>query len=193
MAQAKSVEKFYQQPENKRQQMHNTGKYMLINAWRNISDEHPIYNNTLACCDQQTVNSPGDYISVDVPLTAEAHAEQYRLTSRSAPRHEWYYFPHMMQDEVLLFTQFDSDTTAPARFCFHTAFNDPTVDPRLPQRESVEVRAIAFFRPQGNNIYGFGQNKTYDDVHSGNIGHLLLSLAEGAANGLVEASEVRAW
>ena len=33
------------------------------------------------------------------------------------------------------------------RFVFHTAFDDPTVDPALPQRESVEVRAIAFFRP----------------------------------------------
>lgn len=46
------------------------------------------------------VASPGDYLSVDVPLTKEAHAEQYRLTAHSAPRHAWYYFPHMMQDEV---------------------------------------------------------------------------------------------
>ena len=44
----------------------------------------------------------------------------------------------MQKDEVLLFTQFDSDPDARARFCFHTAFDDPTVDPRLPQRQSVE-------------------------------------------------------
>ena len=50
---------------------------MLINTWRNISEEHPIYNNTLACCDQQTVSSPEDFARVDVPLTAQAHAEQY--------------------------------------------------------------------------------------------------------------------
>ena len=179
---AKAVEKFDQRPK-RRQYPH--GKYMLINTWRNISNKHPIYNNTLACCDQQTVDSPGDYISVDVPLTKDAHAEQYRLTSKSAPRHEWYYFPHMMQDEVLLFTQFDSDTNAPARFCFHTAFNDPTVDPKLPQRESVEVRAIAFFEPkvfEPKDGVAFSRHAL--------IGELQRQLAQGAANGLVEASEL---
>ena len=44
----------------------------MINAWRNISDTAPIYNNTLACADQTTIRSPDDYLRVDVPLTAEA-------------------------------------------------------------------------------------------------------------------------
>ena len=41
--------------------------------------------------------------------------------------------------------QYDSDPLSPCRYCFHTAFSDPMVDPGLPQRQSVEVRAIAFF------------------------------------------------
>ena len=39
---------------------------MLINAWRNIDDKDPIYNNTLACCDQHSVRSPGDFVSLIV-------------------------------------------------------------------------------------------------------------------------------
>lgn len=96
------------------------GKWMLLNTWRNISDSNPIYNNTLACCDQQSVSSPDDFVSVDVPLRRHSHAEQYRLASHSKDKHLWYYFPRMTKDEVLIFTQFDSDPKAPARFCFHT-------------------------------------------------------------------------
>ena len=50
----------------------------------------------------------------------------------------------MMKDEALLFIQYDSDVNNPTRFCFHTAFDDPTVDPALPQRESVEVCTLVF-------------------------------------------------
>ena len=91
------------------------GKFILINAWRNISDTDPIYNNTLACCDQQTVDEPEDYISVDVPLTPEAHAEQYRLVTQSAHKHAWYYYPHMTKDEVLLFMQVRERSLPPRR------------------------------------------------------------------------------
>ena len=37
------------------------GRVMLINAWRNISDDDPVYNDSLACCDQSTVRE-GDYV-----------------------------------------------------------------------------------------------------------------------------------
>lgn len=179
----RSVQKFYEQPNSERAPR---GKYMLINTWRNISEKNPIYNNTLACCDQQTVSSPDDYVSVDVPLNDKTHAEQYRLASHTKDKHSWYYFPHMTKDEVLMFTQFDSDPDAPARFCFHTAFNDPTVDPTLPQRESVECRVIAFFPTQPEHAYG----DSYDRVHPGNVNKLLEQLAQGAANGLLQPGEL---
>merc|ERR1740138_1590765 len=84
----RSVQKFFEQPQSQRMTRPVAagvphGKWMLLNTWRNISDTNPIYNNTLACCDQQTVSSPDDYVSVDVPLSAEAHAEQYRLASHT--------------------------------------------------------------------------------------------------------------
>jgi hypothetical protein len=193
----KSVEKFYQQPDHRAMASAHgrphaqQGKYMLLNAWRNISDKHPIYNNTLACCDQQTIISPDDYISVDVPLTPEAHAEQYRLASHTVTRHRWFYYPHMMKDEVLLFTQFDSDPSAPARFCFHTAFSDPTVDPTLPTRESVEVRAIAFFAtPTARELGGRALADAVRELHPGDAGALLKQLAQAASRGILHAAEL---
>lgn len=192
----RSVQKFYEQADSHEMTRPARGgaphgKWMLINTWRNISDSNPIYNNTLACCDQQTVSSPDDYVSVDVPLSADAHAEQYRLKKNTQDKHLWYYFPRMMKDEVLMFTQFDSDPKAPARFCFHTAFNDPTVDPALPARESIECRAICFF-PTPGELRGGGLIHYIREVHPGNVGDLLKQLAQGAANGLLQPGEIEA-
>lgn len=50
----------------------------------------------------------------------------------------------MKKSEVILFKQFDSDTTLTGRTCFHTAFKDPTMKNAAP-RESIEVRAFCFF------------------------------------------------
>ena len=51
----------------------------------------------------------------------------------------------MKKDEVILFKQWDSDRTLPGRLCFHTAFLDPNAPKDTPARESIEVRAIAYF------------------------------------------------
>jgi hypothetical protein len=128
---------------------------------------------------------------VDVPLTAQAHAEQYRLASHTKHKHAWYYFPHMTKDEVLIFTQFDSDASASARFCFHTAFDDPTVDPALPQRESVECRVIAFFPTPDHSSRDKDSLINYvEKVHPGNVSALLKQLAQGAANGFLQPGEL---
>jgi hypothetical protein len=191
----RSVQKYYEQPAHVRDgDGTENGKYIMINAWRNISDTAPIYNNTLACADQTTIRSPDDYLRVDVPLTPEATAEQYRLKRHSASRHKWYYFPNMMKDEVLLFIQYDSDVNNPTRFCFHTAFDDPTVDPKLPQRESVEVRAIAFFRPPLAPSADPVQKRLLEEyvrsVHPPEVGDLLKQLAQGASNKLLQPGEI---
>lgn len=191
----RSAQRYHEQPVGVREANGAAnGKYIMINAWRNISGTAPIFNNTLACCDQTSVSSPEDYLSVDVPLTAEATAEQYRLKSHTAHRHKWYYFPSMMKDEVLLFIQYDSDVNNPTRFCFHTAFDDPTVDPKLPQRESVEVRAIAFFQPplqpSADPVQKQRLEEYVKNVHPPNVGDLLKALAQGASNKLLSPADL---
>merc|ERR1711936_1486255 len=44
-----------------------------------------------------------------------------------------------------MFKQFDSDPNLSGRMCFHTAFQDPNAPEDAPVRESIEIRAYAFF------------------------------------------------
>ncbi|CAE8657155.1 unnamed protein product [Polarella glacialis] len=68
--------------------------------------------------------------------------------------HQWSYFPEMTRDEAVLLKVWDSAGEAfktapgksvPATFSFHSAFEDPSSKPDAEDRESVEVRTIAFF------------------------------------------------
>ena len=120
------------------------GRFVYINAWRNITTD-PIENNHLAVCDETGLASPDDYLASDLFMPG-ARLMQYGLSDHDAAKHRWYYyFPKMQLDEVLLFKQFDSDTALPGRMTFHTAFVDPTVRPDPPERQSIECRAFLFF------------------------------------------------
>lgn len=124
---------------------YTTGRFVVINAWRNIS-EKPVEQNPLAVCDETSLVKPDDYLPGDFFREApNPVTKTYRLASRNARQHKWFYFPRMHKGEVVLMKQFDSDTTLSGRSCFHTAFTDPTASANAPPRESVEVRAVAFF------------------------------------------------
>ncbi len=51
----------------------------------------------------------------------------------------------MTRDEALVFKVFDTDASAGVRYTAHTAFDDPTSPPDAKPRESIEMRAFAFF------------------------------------------------
>lgn len=120
------------------------GRFLYLNAWRNIT-EAPIENNALAVCDETSLVKPDDYLGADLYLPGGSRLMQYRLNARNAAQHRWYYYSRMKKEEVLLFKQWDSDTTVPSRMSFHTAFSDPDARPDAPERESIECRGIAFF------------------------------------------------
>ena len=106
-----------------------------------LAIRNPIQADPLTICDSRSV-------STDDFLTAERRyphrvGETYRMAFN--PGHEWYYFPQMRRDEALVFKVFDSDTTISGRFTPHTSFTDPTSPPDAPARESIEMRALAFF------------------------------------------------
>ena len=46
---------------------YKSGRFLYLNAWRNISDT-PIGNNHLAVCDQTSLVAPDDYIPTDLFL-----------------------------------------------------------------------------------------------------------------------------
>jgi hypothetical protein len=63
---------------------------------------------------------------------------------RHNPAHEWWYFPGMTRDEVLLIKLGDTDRSV-AWAAPHAAFPDPAADGAVP-RHSIEVRTFAYFR-----------------------------------------------
>jgi len=195
---SKSAEKFYRAagiPEGVKV------RYVLINAWRNISETDPVYNHPLALLDSTTITEE-EMVRVNEQLKHGARcqfrdgmstndcAEQYRLTAERADEHRWFYYPHMRKDEVLLFKQFDSDPRRSSRFTFHSSFSDPDVEPDLPKRESVEVRAMAIFIEEPSSVkVGVAQNLALlrQPAHT-----LQGRLAARAARGLLNPAEVEA-
>ena len=116
-------------------------RFAIIQVWRAINQ--PIQANPLAIAD-------GKSIAMDDLVVAERRyphrvGQTYRL--KYSPKHRWFYFPEMRRDEALVFKVYDSETDGRARFTPHTSFVDPTSPPNAPARQSIEVRALAFFAP----------------------------------------------
>jgi hypothetical protein len=114
-------------------------RFAIIQVWRAINK--PIEANPLAVADARSV------VMEDL-LVAERRyphrvGQTYRL--KYNPDHRWFYFPGMSRDEALVFKVYDSEKDGRARFTPHTSFDDPTSPPDAVPRQSIEVRAFAFF------------------------------------------------
>ena len=114
-------------------------RFAIIQVWRAINQ--PIQSNPLAVADAQSV-------AMEDLLVAERRyphrvGQTYRL--KYNPNHRWFYFPEMRRDEALVFKVYDSEKDGRARFTPHTSFRDPTSPPDAGPRQSIEVRAFAFF------------------------------------------------
>ena len=114
-------------------------RFAIIQVWRAINQ--PIQANPLAVADAKSVE-------MDDLLVAERRyphrvGQTYRL--KYSPNHRWFYFPEMRRDEALVFKVYDSEKDGRARFTPHTSFVDPASPPNAPPRQSIEVRAFAFF------------------------------------------------
>lgn len=101
--------------------------------------------------------SVNDIITFEVRYT-DRTGENYLC--RWQKNHKWVYFPEMKRDEVMLLKCWDSrgadfiedagkpippQAQVPGTFSFHSAFEDPTSPLQAPERESMEVRTIAFW------------------------------------------------
>jgi hypothetical protein len=114
-------------------------RFAIIQVWRAIN--RPIQSNPLAVADAKSV-------AMDDLIVAERRyphriGQTYRLKYNS--NHRWFYFPEMRRDEALVFKVYDSEKDGRARFTPHTSFQDPASSPDAPPRQSIEVRALAFF------------------------------------------------
>jgi hypothetical protein len=132
-----------------------SGRFAIINLWRNIVDD-PVEVNPLALCDAATV-VPDDLVVFEIHY-ADRIGENY--FAKHAAIHRWLFYPEIEQDEALLIKQWDSagnlarsggaqgDGDAPDQPCtfsFHSAFEDPTTRPDAPDRWSMEVRCAVLY------------------------------------------------
>ena len=114
-------------------------RFAIIQVWRAI--HRPIEANPLALADARSVE-------FDDWMVAERRyphrvGQTYRL--KYNPKHKWIYFPNMRPDEAIVFKVYDSETDGRARFTAHTSFHDPATKPGALARQSIEMRAFAFF------------------------------------------------
>src|SRR3954451_4417788 len=114
-------------------------RFAIIQVWRAI--DKPIQSNPLAVADARSV-APEDLMIAERRYPHRV-GQTYRL--KYNPKHRWYYFPKMRRDEAIVFTVYDSLKDGRARFTPHTSFDDPTTPPGAPPRQSIEMRALAFY------------------------------------------------
>lgn len=137
------------------------GRWMFVNVWRNVSLA-PVERFPLALCDSAGV-SADDLIVFEIRYSDRVGENYF---ARNSPSHNWHYFPELTRDEAVLIKCWDSRgddflgkletmrgwplppanaEPVPATFSLHTGFVDPATREDAPDRESIEVRLIAFF------------------------------------------------
>ena len=132
-----------------------SGRFALINLWRNIAED-PVARDPMALCDAQTID-PDDLVVFEVQYHDRV-GENY--TAKYSDRHQWNTYPGLTREEALLIKQWDSagpmarsagkmgdaaEPDSPCTCSFHTAFSDPATPEDAPDRLSIEVRCIVVY------------------------------------------------
>ena len=115
-------------------------EYVWYNTWQPF--DHQVQNNPLAVIDWDSLPTRDviDYYYTGRDLDSLVAAPVY------SPDHQFWYFPMMETDEVLVTTQMD-ERPGNAAYCPHSAFDVlDAVDP-LPRR-SIETRLMAVFEKE---------------------------------------------
>jgi hypothetical protein len=117
-------------------------RFAHYNVWRVLSP--PPQDVPLTLLDVRTL-SPDDLVPADAVFDVPGAEWSFEgLLLRHNPRHRWCYFRNMSCGEALIFKTNDSDSGQPHAVA-HCAFDDPSCPPGVAPRNSVEIRAIAFW------------------------------------------------
>jgi len=114
-------------------------RFAIIQVWRPI--RYPVETHPLAIADARSL-SPQNLV-ISERRAAERIGQTYAITYN--PAHQWYWFPLMRREEALVFKTYESMKDGRARWTAHTAFEDPNTAANARPRESIEIRAFAFF------------------------------------------------
>jgi hypothetical protein len=106
-----------------------TRRILMLNTWRNTSDE-PVRRSPFAVADQRTIKS-GDGCGGSLG----------RLGVTRREGQQFYWYPGMTKEELLVFLNYDSGAKEHAP-CVHSAFEDANTPEDAPPRHSIELRCI---------------------------------------------------
>ncbi len=115
-------------------------RFQIINVWRPLND--PVEDYPLALVDARSLKP--DNI-VDTERRAPNHIGEIQLALHDPEQH-WFYYSAMCSDEVLLFKTFDSIDSGRQPCSIHTAIHLAEAPADAEPRESIEIRAFAFYR-----------------------------------------------
>ncbi len=125
----------------------SASRIRTLQFWRNTGPGDVDY--PFAVCDTRSV-SRGELFPILVETYGglETRFESFVVLGQNAAAHEWYSFADMQPDEVLMFRAFDSDKADAGEHFWtpHTAFRNPEATAETPARESIEMRAICFWK-----------------------------------------------
>jgi hypothetical protein len=116
------------------------GRFQIINVWRPLVD--PVEDFPLALCDTRSLTTAD---LVDTERRAPNHTGEIQLALHSDEQ-RWFYFPKMRADEVILFKTFDSIDGGVNPCSIHSAIRLPDAPADAKPRESIEARALVFYR-----------------------------------------------
>jgi hypothetical protein len=116
-------------------------RFVMYQGWRALS--RPPQDYPLALCDGRSVRRE-DLVPIDYLQDAGGRHRVVRSWgSRHSAGHEWWYFPNMTAEEMIVFKGFDS-ARPDSITTLHTSFDDTTAANAVP-RTSIESRYFALF------------------------------------------------
>jgi hypothetical protein len=121
-------------------------RMLILQFWRNVGPQK--MDLPLAFCDARTVpRADMQSIPVNNYAGGDFSFDAFGVNEPLGHSHEWYVYPEMNVDEVVVFRTFDSqqiERGAPF-WTPHSAFQDPEVKIGSPSRYSIELRATCLF------------------------------------------------
>jgi len=118
-------------------------RFAFYNVWRPISA--PPHDVPLALCDARSVaREDKQACKIDLPLGGGATFSWGNYAYIHNPGHRWFYCSDMTPDDLFIFRTYDNQP-GDLEPVPHSAFVDPNCPKDVPNRESAEIRFVAFF------------------------------------------------
>jgi hypothetical protein len=116
--------------------------FINLDFWRITNMHAPLRHMPLAVCDPASLDR-SDIVEMTMKGIAPEGGSTHHLSVRYNPRQRWYYYPHMTDDELLVFKlgeYWKDEPDRPPQNGLHSAFAHPDTPADAEERQSCEHR-----------------------------------------------------